>query len=71
MPITDVLQMMGRAGRPQFDHQGVACIFVSIRRLQCIIKLSIDFYYQYSARLLSGRSVFGLENVFYSFLIGT
>ena len=27
-PITDVLQMMGRAGRPQFDDSGVACIFV-------------------------------------------
>ncbi|KAJ3109837.1 activating signal cointegrator 1 complex subunit [Phlyctochytrium planicorne] len=28
MPITDVLQMMGRAGRPQFDSSGVAKIFV-------------------------------------------
>ncbi|KAJ3219925.1 activating signal cointegrator 1 complex subunit [Dinochytrium kinnereticum] len=28
MPITDVLQMMGRAGRPQFDNSGVAKIFV-------------------------------------------
>ena len=27
-PITDVLQMMGRAGRPQFDDKGVACILV-------------------------------------------
>ncbi|KAJ3224159.1 hypothetical protein HK099_000150 [Clydaea vesicula] len=27
-PITDVLQMMGRAGRPQFDDSGVACVFV-------------------------------------------
>ncbi|KAL7747290.1 putative steryl acetyl hydrolase mug81 [Sorochytrium milnesiophthora] len=27
-PITDVLQMMGRAGRPQYDDKGVACIFV-------------------------------------------
>ncbi|KAJ3189894.1 activating signal cointegrator 1 complex subunit [Gaertneriomyces sp. JEL0708] len=27
-PITDVLQMMGRAGRPQFDDSGVARIFV-------------------------------------------
>ncbi|CAG8765881.1 15219_t:CDS:2, partial [Funneliformis caledonium] len=26
-PITDVLQMMSRAGRPQFDDSGVACIF--------------------------------------------
>lgn len=27
-PITDVLQMMGRAGRPQFDDSGKACILV-------------------------------------------
>jgi activating signal cointegrator complex subunit 3 len=27
-PITDVLQMMGRAGRPQFDDKGVAVIMV-------------------------------------------
>jgi len=28
MPITDVLQMIGRAGRPQFDDQGVAVVLV-------------------------------------------
>jgi len=28
MPITDVLQMMGRAGRPQYDTSGIAVIFV-------------------------------------------
>jgi activating signal cointegrator complex subunit 3 len=27
-PITDVLQMMGRAGRPQFDNEGIAVILV-------------------------------------------
>jgi activating signal cointegrator complex subunit 3 len=27
-PITDVLQMMGRAGRPQYDTEGFACVFV-------------------------------------------
>ncbi|CAD7959463.1 unnamed protein product [Amoebophrya sp. A120] len=27
-PITDVLQMMGRAGRPQFDDKAVAVVFV-------------------------------------------
>jgi activating signal cointegrator complex subunit 3 len=27
-PVTDVLQMMGRAGRPQYDDTGIACIFV-------------------------------------------
>lgn len=28
-PVTDVLQMMGRAGRPQYDVTGVACIMVA------------------------------------------
>lgn len=28
MPITDVLQMMGRAGRPQFDTEGYAVVLV-------------------------------------------
>nr|CAH7750403.1 unnamed protein product [Callosobruchus chinensis] len=28
MPITDVIQMVGRAGRPQFDTTGVACVMV-------------------------------------------
>ncbi|KAK1135499.1 hypothetical protein K0M31_000088 [Melipona bicolor] len=28
MPITDVLQMIGRAGRPQFDNAGVAVVLV-------------------------------------------
>ena len=28
MPITDVLQMMGRAGRPQYDDHGVAVVLV-------------------------------------------
>ena len=27
-PITDILQMMGRAGRPQYDDRGVAVILV-------------------------------------------
>lgn len=27
-PITDILQMMGRAGRPQFDQHGKAIILV-------------------------------------------
>ena len=27
-PITDVLQMMGRAGRPQYDQHGKAVILV-------------------------------------------
>ena len=28
MPITDVLQMIGRVGRPQYDHHGVAMVLV-------------------------------------------
>ena len=28
MPITDVLQMMGRAGRPQYDDSGIAVVYV-------------------------------------------
>ncbi|BFZ53989.1 Putative steryl acetyl hydrolase mug81 [Savitreella phatthalungensis] len=28
MDLTDVLQMLGRAGRPQYDTYGIACIFV-------------------------------------------
>nr|CAD7458407.1 unnamed protein product [Timema tahoe] len=28
MPITDVLQMMGRAGRPQYDDSGIAMVLV-------------------------------------------
>lgn len=30
MPITDVLQMMGRAGRPQYDNMGIALIMVKM-----------------------------------------
>ena len=30
-PVTDVLQMMGRAGRPQFDTEGIACVMVEVR----------------------------------------
>ena len=28
MPVTDILQMIGRAGRPGYDDKGVACVFV-------------------------------------------
>lgn len=27
-PVTDLLQMIGRAGRPQFDNQATACVYV-------------------------------------------
>ena len=28
-PLTDLLQMIGRAGRPQFDDHGIACVYVA------------------------------------------
>ena len=28
MPITDILQMVGRAGRPQYNDKGYACVYV-------------------------------------------
>lgn len=28
MPISDILQMVGRAGRPQFNDKGFACVYV-------------------------------------------
>ncbi|KAI0234175.1 putative steryl acetyl hydrolase mug81 [Massospora cicadina] len=31
-PITDILQMVGRAGRPQFDNSGIARVFVLDKR---------------------------------------
>lgn len=27
MPMTDIIQMIGRAGRPQYDTSAIACIF--------------------------------------------
>lgn len=27
-PITDIMQMIGRAGRPQYDDNGIACVYV-------------------------------------------
>ena len=40
-PVTDVLQMNGRAGRPQFDTEGVACVMVEVNRLTCCSVLSL------------------------------
>ena len=41
-PVTDVLQMMGRAGRPQFDDQGVAVILVHDIKKQFYKKFLYD-----------------------------
>lgn len=38
-PVTDVLQMMGRAGRPQFDIKGVACVMVEEGKKNCKLLL--------------------------------
>uniref|UniRef100_A0A182M3Z2 Activating signal cointegrator 1 complex subunit 3 n=1 Tax=Anopheles culicifacies TaxID=139723 RepID=A0A182M3Z2_9DIPT len=42
MPITDVLQMMGRAGRPQFGNEGIACVFVQDTRKNFYKKFLYD-----------------------------
>lgn len=41
-PITDVLQMMGRAGRPQFDRHGVAVIMVGCCSVLCCAVLALE-----------------------------
>lgn len=42
LPIIDVLQMMGRAGRPQFDQEGKALIFVHDQKKQFYKKFLYD-----------------------------
>ena len=44
-PVTDVLQMMGRAGRPQFDTKGIACVMVEVNHLTCCSLTSALFKY--------------------------
>lgn len=44
MPITDVLQMMGRAGRPQYDNMGIALIMVDILYRKIRLLLSLFFF---------------------------
>lgn len=44
MPITDVLQMMGRAGRPQYDNMGIALIMVKIKNLNNLLILYFITY---------------------------
>lgn len=45
-PITDILQMMGRAGRPQFDQHGKAVILVHEPKKSFYkkVKIEIDDY---------------------------
>lgn len=44
MPITDVLQMMGRAGRPQYDNMGIALIMVEIKNEKLNLLVSFICY---------------------------
>jgi len=44
MPITDILQMMGRAGRPQFDDSGTVCNFVAALSFRSNLRLSRRVY---------------------------
>ncbi|CAI2167406.1 3556_t:CDS:2 [Funneliformis geosporum] len=64
-PITDVLQMIGRAGRPQFDDSGVACIFVQNSKKNFYKKilyepfpiessLHIQLEYHFNAEIVAG-----------------
>lgn len=54
LPITDVLQMMGRAGRPQFDHEAKAVILVHepkksfFKKVSYILFIVIVIYKNYS-----------------------
>jgi activating signal cointegrator complex subunit 3 len=53
-PITDVLQMMGRAGRPQFNAAGVACILV--------YEPKKNFYHRFLYQPFPGQSFSFLSN---------
>lgn len=39
MDLTDILQMMGRAGRPAFDTSGTAIVYTKTPR-KCFISIS-------------------------------
>eukprot|EP00762_Andalucia_godoyi_P001056 ANDGO_02041.mRNA.1 DExH-box ATP-dependent RNA helicase DExH14 len=65
MPITDVLQMIGRAGRPQFDTSAVAAVFCETSKK--------DFYQRFlyqpfpvESSLLSGSRIFEMSHSDYS-----
>jgi superfamily II RNA helicase len=67
-PITDILQMMGRAGRPQFDQHGKAVIlvhepkksFYKKVRLNIVTDLSLkrSFFWQTIVTLVFPYAVF-------------
>ena len=57
-PITDVLQMMGRAGRPQFDDSGKAVIMVH--------DVKKNFYKKFLYEPFPGKSFQSFEYSIYS-----
>lgn len=44
-PITDILQMMGRAGRPQYDQHGKAVILVHEPKKSFYKKVKFFFFW--------------------------
>lgn len=44
-PVTDILQMMGRAGRPQFDKEGVAVIMCEESKKNFLKKVCVKSYH--------------------------
>lgn len=42
-PVTDILQMMGRAGRPQFDKEGVAVVMCEESKKTFLKKVCEEF----------------------------
>jgi hypothetical protein len=61
-PITDILQMMGRAGRPQFDQHGKAVILVhepkksfykKVRLNNIVTDLSFKWFFFWQTRVTS------------------
>lgn len=44
LPKSALLQMMGRAGRPQFDDHGVVVIMVSLIPFTCVCALVMDVF---------------------------
>ncbi|CAF93355.1 unnamed protein product, partial [Tetraodon nigroviridis] len=66
-PITDVLQMMGRAGRPQFDDQGKAVILVQRHQEGLLQEVpdAMDYitWTYFFRRLVMNPSYYSLEDI--------
>jgi activating signal cointegrator complex subunit 3 len=57
-PITDVLQMMGRAGRPQYDQHGKAVILVHEPKKSFYKKVSVVDKIFDMCHMLRGYNIF-------------